>query len=569
MALLGLPLSVGNSRGQRWLRDVLRCCLLGESWLHKEQPNCPVFDPRKTLGDHNNMFPRLVGVVVAIAACAAGFGFTFDARARESIGVGPVSRSVAAAKLPDLTKRYFTGMARKPEWSIQMGRSGGPVILIVVDALRPDRLSPYGFARKTSPNLGRLADDGVILTNYFVNGNWTRPTTASILTGMLPSRHGVQGHRDKLGRTVPTLPEALGNAGIPTGAVVGNGNAASPFGLHRGFDFYVDTVGNWDGLPDARQVVDGAMPFVHENANRDFFLMLFMVDPHDPYHAPGAYEDLFVEDKSVPLVRSPHWEIGEYSEAQVERMRSTYDGAVRYVDDVLGSFFAQLKDLGIYDRATIMVTSDHGEGFGEHGVFLHSHHFFDEILRAPMIIRAPEMSARGGYNHFLFQSIDVFPTVAELFGLLPDVDSQTQGVSIVSSLVGPERNDPHRFVVSEFNNFGIRRRAIRSYERKIILQDPADDAEFAATVGQRSLLPSVNFARSTLELFDLSADPFESVPLAAAKHLAKPRWQRLYQIIRDYGDAHGDLESLGEPRERVDKLDPETLSDLRAMGYIQ
>src|SRR5687768_15370572 len=87
---------------------------------------------------------------------------------------------------PDTSKGYFTRLARPPAPEVDLDRQGGPVILIVVDALRPDRLTAYGSERDTSPNLARLADEGVVLTNYFVNGNWTRPTTASLLTGLPP-----------------------------------------------------------------------------------------------------------------------------------------------------------------------------------------------------------------------------------------------------------------------------------------------------------------------------------------------------------------------------------------------
>src|SRR6185437_13364251 len=139
-----------------------------------------------------------------------------------------------SAAVPDSSKAYFTGMSRPLTEQVQVQRDGGPVILIVVDAMRPDHLSPYGYPRATTPNLKRLADDGVVLTNYFVNGNWTRPSTATMLTGLMPVTHGVERERDRLADEFVTLAEVLDGAGIPTGAVVGNGNAGSAFGLARG-----------------------------------------------------------------------------------------------------------------------------------------------------------------------------------------------------------------------------------------------------------------------------------------------------------------------------------------------
>ena len=164
----------------------------------------------------------------------------------------------------------------------------------------------HGFERETAPALKRLADEGFIFTN-FREWNRTRPSTATILTGLLPHEHGVEGQQDRLPPELVSFPELLAQRGVPTGALVGNGNAGKAFGLGRGFDFYADTVRHWDGLPSAAEVIETGMPFVRKHAGQPFFMMLFMVDPHDPYHAPGHYENMFVEDTSVRLVRTPHW----------------------------------------------------------------------------------------------------------------------------------------------------------------------------------------------------------------------------------------------------------------------
>jgi arylsulfatase A-like enzyme len=465
---------------------------------------------------------------------------------------------MVSAPIPDHSKGYFGGLSRDSVSEMKWAETSGPVILIVVDAMRPDRLGAYGFKRATSPQLDRLADDGVILTNYFVNGNWTRPTTASILTGELPSEHGVQQQRSRLPAEALTFPSVLQGAGIPTGAVVGNGNAGSAFGLDRGFDYYADTVKHWKGLPNAQEVVDLAVPFVEKNKTRPFFLMLFMVDPHDPYHAPGEFETMFVEDPSVKLLRTPHWELGKYSPATVKRMLATYDGAVRYTDTVLGKFFDQLRAMGVYDKATIMVTSDHGEAFGEHGVFLHSHHLYDEIIRAPMIIRAPGMGRRGGYNHYLFDSTDLAPTIVARFGVTPP--NQWRGVDLVEHLRKPGLNKTDRATISEFNHFGIRRRAIRTYRHKLIFQEPADREEFAATVGKPSLLPSVSFTREVIRYFDLMADPREQRALSQPP----PGAQGLLKTLKK-----GAAGKTRGPELKTKDLDAETVRDLKTMGYIR
>ncbi|OGQ81082.1 MAG: hypothetical protein A2289_14525 [Deltaproteobacteria bacterium RIFOXYA12_FULL_58_15] len=465
---------------------------------------------------------------------------------------------------PDFSHGYFPSLDRPGANAVDMARDDGPVILIVVDAMRPDRLTPYGFSRNTSPNLKALADEGIVFTNFFVNGNWTRPSTASLVTGLLPARHAVERDQDRLAEQYVTLAEMLDRIGIPTGAVVGNGNAGSAFGLGRGFGYYADTVRHWDGLPSAEQVTELATPFVKKHKEEPFFLMLFFVDPHDPYHAPEQYEDMFVEDPRVPLIRSPHWERGRYSEPEIERMKATYDGAVRYTDKAIGDFFADLKELGIYDKSTIIVTSDHGEAFGEHGVFLHAHHLYDEIIRAPLIIKAPKMSVRGVYNHYLFQTVDLMPTIVRAYGA--KVPDDLPGADIFRHMRYPQHVDPYRMVISEFYNFGISRRTVRTYHHKVIYADPADEAQFMATVRNRSLLPSVSFTDEHVEMYNVGRDPFEKNNLCDAETGAPGEgWQWLLKILKKHRD--GRLrESFAQA---IDHLDAETLKDLKAMGYIQ
>mgnify|MGYP006270611983 CR=1 FL=1 len=477
-----------------------------------------------------------------------------------------MSTVCAAALLglpPDHSKGYFPNLERPNAEKVQIDRAEGPVILVVVDALRPDRMTPYGFARPTTPHLDALADEGLLLTNYYVNGNWTRPSTASMLTGLPPAAHGAERERDRLADQFVTLAEALNQADVPTGAVVGNGNAASAFGLARGFDFYADTVDHWQGLPSAEQVTELAVPFVEKHKDEPFFLMLFFVDPHDPYHAPAPYENMFVENPDAELIRTPHWEKEEYTPAQIKRMQATYDGAVRYTDETLGQFFNELRQIGVYDEATIMVTADHGEAFGEHGVFLHSHHLYDEIIRAPMIIRAPEMSRRGVYNHYLFQTTDLMPTLVRYFnGRTPE---SVGGVSIMEMLAHPQRNDPNRWVVSEFHNFGIKRRTVRSYTHKVIYQAPANQEEFMATVRNPALLPSVSFDKEVVSFFRIDRDPFEKKDVYSPKRARSQPWARMLKAMRDYRAV------IEKPSTKpmAEHLDDQTYQDLKALGYIE
>lgn len=467
-----------------------------------------------------------------------------------------------SAALPDTSAAYFNGFNRPKLTHVEAKAGNGPVIVIVVDAMRPDRLSPYGAPRERSPNMAALADDGITMTNYFVNANWTRPSTASILTGLLPSDHQVQGEADKLAPQFTTIAEALSAKGIPTGAVIGNGNAASAFGLAQGFTEFADTTKHWKGLPTADDVIDLALPFVERHKNEKFFLFVFMVDPHDPYHAPGEYETMFVQDQTVPLVRTPKWEIGNYSPASVRRMQETYDGAIAYTDKAIGRFIGRLKDLGVYDEATIMLTADHGEGFGEHGVFLHAHHLYDEIVRAPMVVKAPTMNKRGGYSPAMSQAIDLFPTIANALGV--QTPKELAGKDLFQVMQNANGKDAQRSIIAEFTNFGIRRRMIRNLNDKVVWQLPADEAQFLQTVKRKALLPSVNFDHETFKLYDMAKDPHERTDLYTDAALEEPRWSKLVQMLRAYEAQH----TAKGPEAMVNRLDAETYRDLKELGYI-
>jgi arylsulfatase A-like enzyme len=303
---------------------------------------------------------------------------------------------------------------------------------------------------------------------------------------------------------------------------------------------------------------------VRKHAGQRFFLMLFFVDPHDPYHAPDPYENMFVSDPTVKLVRTPHWELGKYTVPETARMQATYDGALSYTDSAIGRLFDELESLGLYDKATILVTSDHGEAFGEHGVYLHAHHLYEEIVRAPLIIKAPGMSERGSYNHFLFQTVDLMPTIVRMFDA--PVPDNLPGVDIFRHLARPEKVDvDNRFVTCEFYNFGISRRMLRTYKSKVIFSDPTDEEQFMATVGKRKLLPSVSFTEEEVQMYDIATDPFERHNLFDRKTGAPgSRWWNLLQIVK----RHRQAGSTGAAHV-VENLDPGTQLNLRALGYIQ
>ena len=492
----------------------------------------------------------LLGLLASLLACA--------------VSLCPTARADGIVPGDEHPRNYFRSFARGafPEGAVETPRAGQPIVMVVIDALRPDHLGCYGYLRKTSPTLDRFANEGVVFTRYLANAPWTKAATASMLTGRIAAEHRTQGHQDKLPADVGTFAQQLKQAGYTTLAVVGNGNASSAFGLHKGFDVFEDTTGNWKGLPDARQVFQKGLKLLERHRKKDkVFLLLFVVDPHVPYNPKPPYDEMFMPGYSGTVITHPRWEFNnKYSRSARKKMIANYDGLIRYTDDQLKSLFKGLKRLGFYDRATIVVTADHGEGLGEHGIYRHGHHHYETHLRIPLVIRAPwiKPEGRGKYSSAFLQQLDLFPTYCAIAGA--PVPDGLMGFSIVDALES-RANLPHpRYVISEYRCYGIHRAAIRTRRFKLIYQEPADEEMYMKHVRKKELLPSVDFENEVFHLFDVHADPRETTNLWPT--LEHKVGRKLLRVLKEEIDTDA-------KRVKAKKIDPALVEELRSMGYVE
>jgi arylsulfatase A-like enzyme len=439
-------------------------------------------------------------------------------------------------------------------------QTGGPIIWLVIDALRPQHLGSYGYERETTPVLDQFADDGVIFTRFYANAPWTRPGTTSMLTGRIPTRHAVQCDWHKLPKDVGTVAQQLKKAGYTTLAVVGNGNASSAFGLSKGFDVFEDTRENWKGLPKAKQVFDLALKHLEKHkGKKKIFLFMFVVDPHDPYKPPPPYDTMFLPGYKGKVIHNPKWEYkNNYTKAQREKIIALYDGLIRFTDDQIKDLFDGLKKLGFWDEASIFVTADHGESMGEHGVYLHSHHLYETHIRIPLLIRAPWLKEKGKYSSAFLQQIDLFPTFCQLAGA--EVPEDLQGLSIVDALKDRSSIPVPRYVISEYRCYGIKRTSIRTRAYKLVYQEPADRDVFMKHVKNPVFLPSVSFDKPTFLLYHVLKDPHEKQDLWPK--LKDTVGNKLLPVLKDEID-------VKRPPRKVKDLDPDLIEELRSMGYVQ
>ncbi len=272
---------------------------------------------------------------------------------------------------------------------------GAPVILISIDTLRADRLPAYGYQKVRTPNLDAFAAESVVFERAYAHAPQTLPAHASILTGELPFEHGV---RDNVGFTMKpghwSLQGELRGRGWPTAGFVSAYVLRSQTGIGEGFETYDSelpaasgelTVGQVQRPGEATVAAADRWLSQHERA-RPFFLFLHLYEPHKPYAPPARFASL-----------------------------DPYDGEIAYVDEILGRFFDRLRALDLYERSTIVVLADHGEGLGDHGEQEHGLFLYQETVRVPLMMKLPGRHP-GRRVSAPVQQIDLAPTILDLTG---------------------------------------------------------------------------------------------------------------------------------------------------------
>jgi len=333
------------------------------------------------------------------------------------------------------------------------------VLLYVLDALRADHCSCYGYDRETTPTLDRLADEGVRFDRAYTPATWTRPVAASIVTGLYPPAHGTRTRHDRLTTTAPTLAETFRDAGYRTVGVTAMGNVSTATGFDRGFDRFRDLyredavvdrrttstateeelVGEEGvvALPRAEDVTEGFVDWLRdERDDEPFFGFCWSIEPHVPYDPPPGSKRFRdpAYDGPVDGSRDSLKRVG--SDADLAELRAGYDEEIRYNDDCLSTLLDALRDAGVYDETLVIVVGDHGDAFREHGRLTHGHAPYEELVRVPWVMRPP-----GGQDPLepdaLTSLVDVAPTLLDCAGIA-DGDGTSEGWS----QSGPDGQEP-------------------------------------------------------------------------------------------------------------------------------
>jgi arylsulfatase A-like enzyme len=419
------------------------------------------------------------------------------------------------------------------------------LLIYLVDTLRADRVHCLGNPRETTPNVDALARDGILFTHACSQAPWTRPSIATLFTGLIPEHHTVT-FESALPRAAATLAERMRAAGYETAAFTANAQVhAAGLDFEQGFDRFVGYQ-SADTFARSDEVVDDAIPWLDARADRPFFLYVHTIDPHDPYDPPPATRGRF-EREYHGKIDDAHASVGEISrllpldDDDRAHIVDLYDEEIAFADREFGRLLDRLKALHLYDETVVLFLSDHGEELLDHGRLGHPRRLWNEVLHVPMVLRLPGAGAPHGLVvDSIVRTMDWLPTFAALFGL-PAGEHGFEGEDLEPA----------------WSETGLD-------ELDAIAQTEPDLEAFQHGALKLILEHSSQGDHATTHLFDFASDPHEQHDLAAERPEVVTSMRRLFAATKE-GYAKRGFAPLGV--HRVTRFDPEVERALRQLGY--
>ncbi len=410
------------------------------------------------------------------------------------------------------------------------------ILIILVDTLRRDHVSCYGYARDTTPHIDRLAGESAKFTHMISQAPWTSPSVASMFSGYRPELHGVVSWNPHYSDGLPTITEALVQNGYATLAFSANGHTHPKRGFDRGFQHFTAFYNRHEGGRD-EYVVDAAIREIGGVVGRPWFAHLHLIGPHSPYEPLEQYWERY-QDPARPVDREElarimqnsnntgmgwlfkkvcHWNRSDWEpvpgdtraditslliESELKELAiALYDAEIRYTDEQIGRLLDFLRDEGEFENTLILFVSDHGEEHWDHGEVHHNHTLYNELLSVPLVIKPPGRSRVPTIIDDIVEMIDLAPTIADYAGV--DLGWRTQGQSLRPALEG--RAIAPRLARSSLSSFSrlaaVDMQLVRLHLRCV--QDQSRKVIFDELSGR-------------LRFYDLVADPFEQHPLYEA-----------------------------------------------------
>jgi len=397
------------------------------------------------------------------------------------------------------------------------------VLFILVDTLRADHLTPYGYRRDTSPEIARaLAKPGAVVESAYSQAPWTLPSVVSFLTSRQPGELlGDNFAAYGVPPGVPSLAEAMSKRGYETGGFFGNRLLHAGNGFARGFDTFFSPPPEMavdDNHPDAAELTEKVLPWVEAHRRQPFFLYVHYIDPHDPYDNPEIVDNRSpFETTPCPTCVPGRWMQGVYAgkiplangERDVEHLKALYDSEIHYADRFIGRLIDALPP-EVLRNTLIVLTADHGEEFHEHGGWKHGFTLYEEQIHVPLIVRWDGHVPAGSRLRGTVRLLDLAPTLVRAVGGKPD--PSWEGVDLLPALAGRSPL-PRLTAFAQHMMIGPLRAAAVLDGRKLILFNPrtpyTPHNELEAYLWTQDL-----HRLKRAELYDLSRDAGERNDLA-------------------------------------------------------
>lgn len=467
-------------------------------------------------------------------------------------------------------------------------------ILYVMDALRNDHLSYSGYERETSPRIDDLSTDSVVFSNASSQSTWTRASAGSILTGMYPPANGLVDLFDRFPNEVHSLPEILSENGVKTLGISAMGNVSSTFGFDGVFDEFIDLYKHPKLLKERERVESGKLfqeigedqsevvdptaldvnnvlfDWLEDHADEDFFVLVWGIDTHSTYDPLPEFRK-FSADQPAESKATYDDLVTAKSPEEVEWIRDLYDDLVRQVDHAVGELLDTLDDIGIYDEMTFVLTGDHGEAFGEHGVYGHSTLPIEEIINVPLLMNLPKQRGDSQIINERVEHVDIFPTIARLAetstprtvqgeSLLPLVDGKTTPGRSHSFTYTNLRASSPSFVsvrTDEWKYIDVRMPTVGD-----IIQTARDDPRKLNTLVKKSIANWLRYDGEFLFPVDTSVDEVKNVASANPDVL-----EAHCTLVEEWERACEDVRS-DVTRTSGEAIDEQTHQQLKEMGYM-
>ena len=426
------------------------------------------------------------------------------------------------------------------------------VILISLDTLRAGHLGAYGYFRNTSPKIDMLAKNGTLFKNTITQSPWTLPSHMSMFTSLYPSELGYSimnriQKKVKIFRDATTLAEILKENGYLTAGLTGGANVSKVFGFNQGFSFYNERWGT-EIDKEYKYVSD----WIQKNHMNKFFLFFHTFEIHD--YPPGKHE-MFTA--------------GINPQDKKEYKKALYDGKIKYVDGYIGLLIDKLESLNLLDKTLIVITSDHGEEFYEHGTEGHGEQFYDEVLLVPLIFHLKDIVPKKTVINDQARVIDVMPTILDILNIT--TPKNIEGTSLVPFF--KENANTHLSAFTEAADYhGIVNRfdlsSIRTLKYKYIHYPTIekDALAYLKSMEKETGLPAEQYNPGEGELYDLLKDPGEQSNIIDLKSsVASDLKEEIKSLMKKNQKKNITKDKIAE----TVVIDKVTKEKLESLGYIQ